>query len=387
MSTGWTGKTLTDAGTISNAPALWSRDDTTGELDLYTGTPTIPAAPPADAVPAIPAGSSTSTKTVVATSGWSKAIRPQLFPAGDSNGDGRPDLWATDIAPVRNVSYYGSTTTAFATPTHAQTLNPTGDINGDGEADILAIDTSGNQWIYPGSDGIKTSSFLSRYQTGSGWSGMDALNISDINGDGRPDILTRRTSDASLWVYPGTGGTGTSTFGAPYKVGDSWGGMNIIEVGDVNGDGKTDILARRASDNSLLTYPGTGGTGINSFSAPYLVGDSWGGMNIIRLGDINGDGKTDIFCIDAAGTQYVYPGTGGAGTSTFGTRYQTGTGWNITNSISLSDVNSDGKIDILSRLASDSSLWTYPGTGGTGTSTFDAAYKVGASWGGMTVII
>ncbi|MCZ4099802.1 FG-GAP repeat domain-containing protein [Streptomyces sp. H39-C1] len=374
--TGWQGKTLVYGGVKNGHPALWARDNTGGELSLYTGTEGAPA------------GSDPAAKSVIAASGWTAAAHPQISSAGDSNADGKPDLWATDNQPVKDLYYYaGSTAGPLATPLRVQTLNPQGDITGDGQADILAVDTAGNQYIYAGTSDTKTASFTNRFLTGTSWDGVNSINVGDINGDSRPDLLARMASDSTLWVYPNTGGTGTNTFGTRYEVGVGWGGKNIIMVGDVNGDGKVDILARTTSDSSLWVYPNAGGTGTSTFGSPYKVGDSWGGQSVIRLGDINGDGKTDILSVDTAGNQYVYPNTGGTGTSTFGTRYLIGTGWSGTSAISLSDIDSDGKLDILARSAADNGLYAYPNTGNTGTSTFGSRYHVGDSWGGQTVII
>ena len=51
------------------------------------------------------------------------------------------------------------------------------------------------------------------------------------------------------------------------------------------------------------------------------------------LGDVNGDGHVDILARTPDGNLYVYPGTGGTGTKTFGERYLVGTGWNAITAI------------------------------------------------------
>ena len=65
-----------------------------------------------------------------------------------------------------------------------------------------------------------------------------------------------------------------------------------------------------------------------------------GSVSTGTLHDLNGDDKVDILAIDPTGNQWVYPGTGDSGTSTFGARYWTGNGWQFMRSIttfSLSD--------------------------------------------------
>jgi len=51
--------------------------------------------------------------------------------------------------------------------------------------------------------------------------------LADVNGDGHIDILARFT-DGNLSVYPGTGQTGTSTFGARHQVGSGWNDATAI---------------------------------------------------------------------------------------------------------------------------------------------------------------
>jgi FG-GAP-like repeat len=103
------------------------------------------------------------------------------------------------------------------------------------------------------------------------------------------------------------------------------------------------------------------------------------------LGDVNGDGRVDVLARDGGGALWLYPNTGGSGTSTFGARSQVGTGWNTMTAINLGDLNGDGKVDIVSR-DTGGALWLYPNTGGTGTNTFGARSQVGTGWNGITDI-
>ncbi len=84
LSTGWSNRTIT-ATAVGDTPALFARDNTTGELDLYTADLTNPDAP-------VPPGGPASTKTVYATSGFKATTVPTITGA-DLDVDGRPDLW------------------------------------------------------------------------------------------------------------------------------------------------------------------------------------------------------------------------------------------------------------------------------------------------------
>ncbi|MFI6933971.1 FG-GAP repeat domain-containing protein, partial [Streptomyces sp. NPDC050287] len=141
-------------------------------------------------------------------------------------------------------------------------------------------------------------------------------------------VLTRQASDGTLWVYPGTGKPGMETLGTRYQAGTGWKSQDAITTGDLNNDGRTDVLSRQASDGTLWVYPGTGKSGMETFGTRYQAGRSWQTQNFTRTGDFNGDGLTDVLTRQASdGTLWVYPGTGKPGMETLGTRYQAGTGW------------------------------------------------------------
>ncbi|WP_198171251.1 FG-GAP repeat domain-containing protein, partial [Actinoplanes awajinensis] len=114
-----------------------------------------------------------------------------------------------------------------------------------------------------------------------------------------------------------------------------------------------DAYAKEAHDAQLL---------VNALWAP--SGSTLTGASA----DINGDGHVDLLARFPDGNLYVYPGTGQTGTSTFGERYQVGIGWNDATAICVADVSGDGRVDVLARF-SDGNLYVYPHTGGTGTST------------------
>lgn len=91
--------------------------------------------------------------------------------------------------------------------------------------DILAVDPSGNLWLYPNT-GVTDTPFASRSEVGSGWSGYQALDVGQLTSTGSGSILAI-DSRGGLWFYSNTGGTGTSTFGAPVQAGTGWSGYRI----------------------------------------------------------------------------------------------------------------------------------------------------------------
>ncbi|WP_351235853.1 VCBS repeat-containing protein [Streptomyces sp. NPDC002133] len=192
------------------------------------------------------------------------------------------------------------------------------DLAADGLPDTLIL--CNNQLTY-GSEG--------QYSVGSGWGVYSALTgPGDLNGDGQGDLLARDTSGA-LWFYRGIGDYLVTAFAPRVKVGGGWNAYDsIVGAGDYTGDGRTDVVARTPT-GTLYLYEGTG-NGTALFKTRVKVGDGWQIYSkLAAIGDINGDGKGDLLAADRNGTLYSYSGTGvGTGPATFRPRFKIGGGWN-----------------------------------------------------------
>jgi len=175
-----------------------------------------------------------------------------------------------------------------------------GDLTGDGKADLAAIDSSGMLWVYPGKqyrwDGTgtrSTSLFSPRIQVGRGWGKFTSLlRHGDINGDGRQDVLVRDAQGA-LFLYPGTGNP-AAMLGKGVQVGSGWGGFtSITSAGDLNTDGKDDLLGQK-SNGELLLYTGSGNV-TTPFGRGRVIGTGWRGSLLTAIGDWTYDERTEFF--------------------------------------------------------------------------------------------
>ncbi|WND36257.1 FG-GAP-like repeat-containing protein [Streptomyces sp. BB1-1-1] len=179
-------------------------------------------------------------------------------------------------------------------------------------------------------------------------------DFGDLNGDGRADVVSRDRA-GRLWFTPG------DTTGRLIGTG-GWNAMSALtRHGDFSRDGREDVIAREASTGRLWLYPGTGD---GSLGSRKLIGTGgWNGMReITAFGDLTGDGRSDLIAAEkSTGRLYLYPGTS---TGTLGSRKLIGTGgWNTMNAlVGMGDTNGDGHPDLYAREAATGKLYLYPGT-------------------------
>lgn len=305
-------------------------------------------------------------------SGW--GIYDEIVGTGDSNGDRMADFVASE--PSGAVYFYAGTAMKDQGYQDARKIGEYGwdafnalvavqDFNGDSKGDLLARKPDGTLWFYPGNG---TGAYGTPKRIGDyGWDAFDSFaGVGDVNGDGKNDLLARKP-DGTLWLYPGTGRVDAASNGyaGAKKIGAfGWEVFDTITgAGDLNGDGRSDLLARQAN-GSLWLYKGTGkvDSANNGFQGGVKVGDyGWEAFDqLFGAGDFNADGKNDLLARKPDGTLWLYRGNG---TGIPGSALRIGTGWNIFDRVLNGwNLTNDGNPDLVARRP-DGSLWAYSGTG------------------------
>jgi len=125
---------------------------------------------------------------------------------------------------------------------------------------------------------------------------------------GVPDLLAR-DAGGNLLVYPLRLDL---TFKAPLTVGTGFQGMaSVVGVGAFDQDALGDVIALRSSDHALLLFRGSGPNAPQG--ATVLAGAQNDLVQILGVGDYNGDGTSDLLARSGDGRLWLYPGNGQSG--------------------------------------------------------------------------
>jgi hypothetical protein len=252
--------------------------------------------------------------------------------------------------------------------------------------------TTGNLTEYRSSTGnlaLGTKTFDSAQTLIKGLTDTQWVGEGDFTGSGFADIAVIKTNGDFL-IYQNAAvldASGNSSFKAPVKVGGGW-SVDKVFITDVDGDGKDDIVFRKPGTGDLYalgsTYTSTSGFTFSNLGLAASVdkNDSW-----YEAADLTGDGIPELIWRNSAGTLFAYDTTYNNGTNVApGKIYTLGTGWNSATAIAISDVTQDGKPDFVYRDSSNN-LRVLPEAGFDGTKfTWGASVIVGQGWGGSDLV-
>ncbi len=296
----------------------------------------------------------------------------------DVNGDRRDDAVLFTQGADSDVFTALSSGTAFGARTKGHDFFSvdgevplTGDVNGDGRADVITFTRGAAADVYVA---LSTGTGFGPSAKWHDFFAADAEypEVGDVNGDGRADIVTfTRGSTGDVYVALSTG----SGFGPGVKWQDNFAyGTERPAVGDFDGDGRDDVVVF------------TGGAQADAFvslsNGAAFVQEAWLWHNNFAVGneiagaaDVNGDGRDDVvtFTRGAANDVYVSLSDGG--------RFvQNAWKWHDFFGLDgelpgLGDVNGDGRADILSftrGTAAQSDVWVAMSTA--------SAFGTSAKW-------
>jgi uncharacterized protein (TIGR03437 family) len=327
--------------------------------------------------------------TAAAGSPFAVGTNPQSVAVADFNGDGKPDIvtannGSNDVTVLLGIlsNAAGGFAPAAGSPFPVGLFPEAvavGDFNGDGKPDLVTAN-SGNSTarilLGNGSGGFTGGS---AFPVGSF---PQSAAVADLNGDGKPDIVMANSGSNTITVLLGSGsGAFTPAAGSPFAVGPS---PQSVAVVDINGDGKPDIVTANAVGNTVTVLLGNGSGGFTAAAgSPFAAGAT---PISVAAADFNGDGRADIAIANiGAGAVTVLLGMQAVSSSTLSTTAGSTIGYGTSVPLTLAVRGGfsapTGPVEFLDggmslgMAVQTSSPWTFAATGlAAGLHTLAAAY-------------
>jgi hypothetical protein len=176
------------------------------------------------------------------------------------------------------------------------------------------------------------------------------LACGDLNGDGKPDLVASRsgTTANSIFVFGNTGGPGIS-FATPVELLLDVGHFaRQVAINDLNSDGKPEIIVANSFNNVLYIFlnQSAGGTLTINPSPIKITLDTAPNSLALEVQDFDGDQKPDIAFTQNQGPNLYIIKNQSAGTPSF-SKPTTITLAGSFNDLNSADFNKDGKLDVV----------------------------------------
>ncbi len=346
---------------------------------------------------------STSTNWIAESDQATALFGNSVSTAGDVNGDGYSDVIVgaqnydngqTDEG--RAFVYHGSASGLSATANWTAESNQAyalfgycvstaGDVNGDGYSDIIVGSyfydngqtDEGRAYVYHGSaSGLSiTANWTDESDQVFALFGVSVSTAGDVNGDGYSDVIVGahgydngQSEEGRAFVYLGSasGLSANANWAAESNQADANFGFSVSTAGDVNGDGRSDVIVGAYNYDNGQTDEGRsyvyhGSASVLSFSPNWTAESNQAfalfGYSASTAGDVNGDGYSDVIVgavgydngQSEEGRAFVYHGSAsglsiGPNWIAEGSQASTNFGYSVS---TAGDVNGDGYSDVI----------------------------------------
>lgn len=241
--------------------------------------------------------------TVPASSGW------RIAGVGDFDGDGKTDIFWRHLDGFNFISFMNGEDVArlvATTPATSETMQPAAvaDFDGDGKADILWRLSNGSYttWFMNGEGRVPVQPGAGNLPAPPG-AAAEILAVGDVNGDGRADIIWRNTNGLlTLWTM--NGATVMPESSGAFGIVPASMGWEVVGSGDFNADGKMDLVWRNTNGVHVLLF--LDGRSLLPTSGVIAIAPDSIGWYLAGVGDFNGDGYADILWRSVTGEGAIW---------------------------------------------------------------------------------
>lgn len=295
---------------------------------------------------------------------YATGTAPSALTALDVNGDGRPDLAVTNrgsntVSVRLNLTAPGAATTTYSAAQDFDTgSGPASvvatDIDGDGRPDLVVAnanaDTTGVSVLLNTTAAGATLPDYTAARAFATGSGSASVTATDVDRDGRPDLaVTQPGSDSVTVLLNATeAGAEVPAFAAAGTFA-AGAGPRAAVAADFDGDGRPDLaVANEGGDSvSVLINATAAGDAVAAYAAAVSFATGSRPRAIVAL-DLNGDGRADLITANAGGASVsvlLNTTTPGADTPAFTAPSDFAAG-NEPASIAAVDADDDGRADL-----------------------------------------
>ena len=209
----------------------------------------------------------------------------------DFDGDGKADVIWQDASNMVHLSKMNRTTVVGCRQLGVQTdsLMGSGDFNGDGKADIVWRNMTTGAVRISFLDGDRISHWIN---VGSSPIALDVKleGIGDFYGHGRPNILWRnQTTGRTVLSYHNS--TGNLSYWATVSEFINPANTTALKVGDINGDGRADVVWRNLGTGNVVISLMNGATPTWRQITSTPIAPS---VKLESIGDFDGNGRADL---------------------------------------------------------------------------------------------
>ena len=258
---------------------------------------------------------------------------------------GIPQIQIVDPSTGTNIDVINAYEDAFRGGVHVAL----GDVTGDGVRDIVLSAGKGGGprvRVIDGKSGDTIADFFVYEPT---FTGGVYVSVGDVNGDGRGDIITGTGVGGGPRIRVLDGKTlGATVLKDYFAYEDSFRGGVQVSSGDVNGDGKDDVIAGTGVGGGprVQVFDGRNDKVLANF---FAYEDSFRGGVQVSSGDVNGDGKADILVGSGVGGGPVVRAVSGSDGKELARFLSDDPSFRGGVRVDSVDVNGDGHAEIVSR--------------------------------------
>lgn len=254
--------------------------------------------------------------------------QPSHTAIGEIDGDGMPDIALINTYPDSSVSIFRNNSIKGRMSVVSRMDLPVrgrpnkvilADFNGDGKRDVAVLCSNGSKiCVFPNTSTAGTLSFDTRIDLTTN-ENPTSFDVADLNGDGKPEIACSNQLNVNVSVYKNTSSVSAISFATKQDISAGSSPMGL-KFGDVDGDGKPDFAVLNPFQSTYSIYRNTSSAGNISFaSSVSFPADTF--IAEIFMSDLDLNGKLDLLLANSTGSRIVIaPNTSTIGTVSFAPR-------------------------------------------------------------------